>query len=255
MGQGTHTAHAMIIAEELEVNINNISVETGIPGPKEYFSGSYNQQMTGANDGITNWLIPLSEIGARTRNLLIKAGAKFYGVAVDECHAEEGFVHHLKSNRKTSYGSLVDIASKIKPDNNIQLKPKEKYKYIGKPINRLDIGSKINGKAIYGTDVKIKKMLYAAVKKSPVFGGELKSYDSRKVLKMKGIHSVEVIPNGIAVIADSTWHAFLGLNNLQVEFEGGKTKDTGHQQIEQAFIDSLDAMGKEKINSKDYIYT
>ena len=114
MGQGTHTAHAMIIAEELEVNINNISVETGIPGPKEYFSGSYNQQMTGANDGITNWLIPLSEIGARTRNLLIKAGAKFYGVAVDECHAEEGFVHHKKTNRKTSYGSLVDIASKIK---------------------------------------------------------------------------------------------------------------------------------------------
>ena len=90
---------------------------------------------------------------------------------------------------------------------------------------RLDIPSKINGSATYGADVRLPDMVYAAVKLSPFFGGEIKTYDATAALALKGVEAVIPIPHGISVVAESTWHAQKGIDVLEVEFQGGRTHD------------------------------
>ena len=175
LGQGTHTAHAMIIADELEADWKKINVVTTHTIRSEYKTSS--TVGTGGNRGIRLWWDRLAEIGAGTRELLIKAGAQELGVPVKECEADKSYVHHRSSGRKLSYGQLAEPASKLNPSSSPKIKTKDQYRFVGKAMPRLDIPTKVNGTAIYGTDVRLPGMLYAAVSQSPVFGGEVKAYD------------------------------------------------------------------------------
>ena len=136
LGQGTHTAHAMIIAEELEVDWNKIKVVTA-PARSEYKKNLY-LQSTSANDGITTWWDRLAEIGAGTREILVEAGAQKMGVPKTECEVQDGHVFHRKSSRKMSYGQLAKAASKLDPPSTPKLKSRDKYSFVGKPIQRID---------------------------------------------------------------------------------------------------------------------
>ena len=122
LGQGTHTAHAMIIAEELEADWNKIKVVTA-PARSEYKKNLY-LQSTSANDGITTWWDRLAEIGAGTREILVEAGAQKMGVPKTECEVQDGHVFHRKSSRKMSYGQLAEVASRLKPPSSPKLKSK-----------------------------------------------------------------------------------------------------------------------------------
>ena len=119
LGQGTHTAHAMIIAEELEADWKKIKVVTA-PARSEYKKNLY-LQSTSANDGITTWWDRLSEIGAGTREILVEAGAQKMGVPKTECEVQDGHVFHRKSSRKMSYGQLAEVASRLKPPSSPKL--------------------------------------------------------------------------------------------------------------------------------------
>ena len=248
MGQGTHTAHAMIIADELEADWKKIKVVSA-PVSSEYKTDSFGQY-TGGNRGIKLWWDRLAEIGAGTREILVEAGAQKMDVSVKECEAQNGYVVHLPSERRLSYGHLTEAASKLKPSSSPKLKSRDQYRFVGKAIPRLDIPSKVNGSAIFGTDVRLPGMRYAAISQAPVFGGEVKAYDMDAAMAVKGVEAVRPIPHGMSVVADSTWHAQKGLEALNVQFEGGKTAGLDSEGIDGIFQASLDEMGKSELHGK-----
>jgi len=248
MGQGTHTAHAMIIADELEADWKKINVVTTHTVRSEYNTSS--DVSTGGNRGIRLWWDRLAEIGAGTREILVKAGAQDMGVSVKECQAQNGHVVHLPSGSKLSYGQLAETASKLKPSSSPKLKTKDQYRFVGKPMPRLDIPAKVNGSAIYGTDVRLPGMRYAAVSQAPVFGGEVKAYDSAAAMAVRGVEAVIPIPHGMSVVADSTWHAQKGLEALRVQFEGGATAGLDQEELGRRFQASLDDMGKTELSGE-----
>ena len=248
MGQGTHTAHAMIIADELEADWKNINVVTTHTIRSEYNTSS--SVSTGGNRGIRLWWDRLAEIGAGTREILIETGAQKMGVPVKECEAQNGYVLHRPSGRKLSYGQLAEAASKLKPPSSPKLKSKDRYRFVGKPMPRLDIPAKVNGSAVYGTDVRLPGMLYAAVSQSPVFGGEVKAFDKTATMAVKGVEAVVPITHGMSVVADSTWHAQKGLEALKVEFEGGRTVGLDSAGIDRRFRTSLEEMGKTELQGE-----
>ncbi|MEE3121129.1 MAG: molybdopterin cofactor-binding domain-containing protein, partial [SAR324 cluster bacterium] len=188
MGQGTHTAHAMIIAEELDADWKNINALTTSSIRSEYNTSS--DVSTGGNRGIRMWWDRLAEIGAGTRELLIQAGAQRMGVPIKECEAQNGYVLHRPSNQKFSYGLLAEAASKLNPPSSPKLKSKDHYRFVGKPMSRLDIPVKVNGSAVYGTDVRLPGMLYAAVSQSPFFGGKVTTFDKNAAMSAKGVIAV-----------------------------------------------------------------
>ena len=248
MGQGTHTAHAMIIADELEADWKKIKVVSA-PVSSEYKTDSFGQY-TGGNRGIKLWWDRLAEIGAGTREILVEAGAQKMDVSVKECEAQNGYVVHLPSERRLSYGHLTEAASKLKPSSSPKLKSRDQYRFVGKAIPRLDIPSKVNGSSIFGTDVRLPGMRYAAISQAPVFGGEVKAYDMDAAMAVKGVEAVRPIPHGMSVVADSTWHAQKGLEALNVQFEGGKTAGLDSEGIDGIFQASLDEMGKSELHGK-----
>src|SRR6185437_4678117 len=112
------------------------------------------------------------------------------------------------SGRKTSYGKVAEAAAKLEPPKDVPLKDPKDWKIAGKPLARLDTADKLTGKTVYGVDVRLPGMLYAAINASPVFGGVLKSYDEAKIHDMPGVkHVVRVGDNAVAVVADSWWRA------------------------------------------------
>jgi len=248
MGQGTHTAHAMIIADELEADWKKINVVTTHTVRSEYNTSS--DVSTGGNRGIRLWWDRLAKIGAGTREILVEAGAQKMEVTVKECQAQNGHVVHLPSGRKLSYGQLAETASKLKPSSSPKLKTKDQYRFVGKPMPRLDIPAKVNGSAIYGTDVRLPGMRYAAVSQAPVFGGEVKAYDKAAAMAVRGVEAVIPIPHGMSVVADSTWHAQKGLEALKVQFEGEGTAGLDQEELGRRFQASLDDMGKTELSGE-----
>jgi len=248
MGQGTHTAHAMIIADELEADWKKINVVTTHTVRSEYNTSS--DVSTGGNRGIRLWWDRLAKIGAGTREILVEAGAQDMGVSVKECQAQNGHVVHLPSGRKLSYGQLAETASKLKPSSSPKLKTKDQYRFVGKPMPQLDIPAKVNGSAIYGTDVRLPGMRYAAVSQAPVFGGEVKAYDRAAAVAVRGVEAVIPIPHGMSVVADSTWHAQKGLEALKVQFEGEGTAGLDQEELGRRFQASLDDMGKTELSGE-----
>ena len=173
------------------------------------------------------------------------------GVPKTECEVQDGHVFHRKSSRKMSYGQLAKTASKLDPPSTPKLKSRDKYRFIGKAMPRIDIPAKVNGSAVFGTDVRLPGMRYAAVSLAPVFGGEVKAYDKAAAMAVKGVENIVPIPQGISVIADSTWHAQKGLEALKVQFEGGVTVGLGSEDIDNRFKTSLDDMGKTELRSEE----
>ncbi len=248
MGQGTHTAHAMIIADELEADWKKINVVTTHTVRSEYNTSS--DVSTGGNRGIRLWWDRLAKIGAGTREILVKAGAQDMGVSVKECQAQNGHVVHLPSGSKLSYGQLTEAASKLEPPSSPKLKSRGQYRFVGKAIPRLDIPVKVNGSAIYGTDVRLPGMRYAAVSQAPVFGGEVKAYDKAAAMAVRGVEAVIPIPHGMSVVADSTWHAQKGLEALKVQFKERETAGLDQEELGRRFQASLDDMGKTELSGK-----
>ena len=249
MGQQAHTGQAMLVAEELEADWNTIQVVTA-PVHSEYKKSIFSEQGTGGSGSITDWWEKLRQVGAGTREMLIEAAAQKWGVPVSECKARGGQVLHSESGRKLSYGQLASAAAKLNPPDNPILKSPDQYRFLGKSIPKLHTPARVNGTAQYGIDVRRPGMLFAAVKQSPVFGGEVKSYDEAAAKAVRGVEAVVPIPNGIAVVADTTWHAQKGLEGMEVEFEGGDTLGLNSSIVNEKLGAALDDMGKVDIKAE-----
>ena len=166
MGQGIYTSLPMLINEELEADWSNVRVEPA-PVAAVYNHTVFGIMMTGGSTTTASEYDRFRKMGAMARIMLIAAAAQSWNVDPQACHAEKGFVVHAASNRRASYGSLAEAASKITPPTDIPLKDPKDFTLIGKPIRRLDTPSKTNGTAQFGLDIYIPGMLTAVVQRAP----------------------------------------------------------------------------------------
>jgi isoquinoline 1-oxidoreductase beta subunit len=184
MGQGVNTSLSMIIAEEMEADWQSIKTETA-PANSDYKNPEQPLQITGASSSLRGFWQPLREVGAAAREMLKTAAAQKWDVPVRECEAQSGKIIHQKSGRDFSYGELAEAAGKLDVPSDPPLKSPEDYKLVGKSIPRLDLPDKVRGSAQFGIDVRLPGMLFATVRQSPVFEGEILSYDEAAAKKSK----------------------------------------------------------------------
>ena len=221
MGQGTYTSMPALIAEELEVGLDQVVIEHAPADDKRYANPMLGFQVTGGSTSVPgNWK-PLREAGAAARILLVSAAANQWGVPADSCKAEKGVVLHPGSGRQLGYGQLVDAASKLPLPSPIPLKDPSEFKLIGTPAKRTDSPEKVNGKAMFGIDVRPEGMKVAALMLCPVVGGTFEFVDPAPAMAVKGVRQVLHTDNSVAVVADHMGAARKGLSLLQIKWNAG----------------------------------
>jgi isoquinoline 1-oxidoreductase beta subunit len=221
MGQGTYTSMSMLIAEELEVDLSQVTLEAAPPNDKLYANQLLGFQVTGGSTSVMAWWEPLRRAGATTRVLLIAAAASEWNVDPLTCRAEKGVVIHPPTGQRLKYGALVDAAAKLPVPASVTLKDPKDFTLIGTPAKRIDTPDKVNGKASYGIDAVVPGMKFAAVAACPVLGGKLAGVDDSDAMAIKGVRQVVRLDNAVAVIGDSTWAAIQGLAALDIDWDNG----------------------------------
>jgi len=197
---------------------------------------------TGGSRGIRESHQYVREGGAAAREMLIEAAAKQWKVPASECSASNSVITHKPSGRKTTYGKVAEAAAKLTPPKEVKLKDPRTWKIAGKPVKRLDTRDKLNGKQVYGIDLRLPGMLNAAVKESPVFGGKLKSFDGDKVAGWKGVKKVvQVGDSAVAVVADTWWQAKTALEALTIVWDEGENAKVSSASIAEVLKAGLDA--------------
>lgn len=221
MGQGVYTSMPMLIAEELNVDIRRIKVAIAPPDGKVYGNALLGgPQLTGGSTSVRDGWEKLRIAGAQVRTMLVSAAAAKWNVDASTLRAENGVVIGAKGRRAT-YGSLAEAASKLPVPEKVALKDPKDFTIIGKPTKRLDTPAKTNGTAEFGIDVKMPGMVYASLEQCPVIGGTVKSFDAAKAKAMPGVIDVVQIPDGVAVVADSYWHARKARAALSIVWDEG----------------------------------
>jgi isoquinoline 1-oxidoreductase beta subunit len=221
MGQGVYTSMSMLIAEELEVDLNQIKVEAAPASNKLYTNPALGEQVTGGSTSVRGFYKPLRVAGATTREVLIGAAAKTWNVDPSSCRAEKGVVIHGASGRKARYGELIEAAASIPVPADVKLKDPKDFKLIGTPAKRVDMVDKTNGRATFGIDIRLPGMKIATVAASPVIGGKLKSVDDSKAKAVKGVRQIVKLDDAVAVVADQMGAAKRGLDALKIEWDEG----------------------------------
>jgi len=233
MGQGARTVDTMILADELEADWSTIRIEQAPVIPE-----TYQNLATGGSGGTERAWNYMRNVGAQAREMLLTAAAQQWGVEKKSCRAENGTVVHGASGRRAKYGEFVETASKLPvPDaRSIRLKPPSEFRFIGKPVPRVDVPSKVDGTALFGIDVRAPGMLFAVIARCPHFGGRLQTFDATTAKAVPGVCTVfPVAPlgllpklernvntaGGVAVVAESTWSAIKGRRALKISWDKG----------------------------------
>jgi CO/xanthine dehydrogenase Mo-binding subunit len=227
MGQGMYTALPMLIAEELEVGLDQITIEQAPPNDQLYRNAIFGFQATGGSTSVRAFSEPLRKAGAAARMMLVAAAAGQWRVDPGACSAQRGVVTHGATKRTLTYGALADRAAKQPVPAEISLKDPKDFTLIGTRAKRLDTPSKVNGSAQYGIDVRLPGMKIATLAASPVVGGKVASLDEAKALSVKGVHQVVKLDDVVAVVADHMWAAKQGLAALNVTWDDGPNAHIG----------------------------
>jgi isoquinoline 1-oxidoreductase beta subunit len=238
MGQGSRTAIAMLVAEELEADWKRVRVEQA-----DLDEQRYGPQYAGGSAVVRTSWTPLRRAGAAARMMLVRAAADRWNVDPSQCVAERGRVRHAGSGRVASYGSLVASAAKLTAPTEIPLKPSGEFRIIGTSRRGVDVPAIVTGRMTYGIDVRLPGMLFASIERSPVFGGRVMHLDDAAARAVPGVRAVFPIdadalpefeenspkmPNGVAVLADTTWAAMQGRRALVIAWDarGGDIEST-----------------------------
>lgn len=227
MGQGVYTSMPMLIAEELNVDLNHIQVAVA-PPDKVYVNALLGAQITGGSTSVRDGWEKLRVAGAQVREMLLMAAGKRWNVERADLRAENGVVYGPKG-RKATYGELAAAATQMPVIANPPLKDPKDFRIVGKRRTRLDTPMKVNGRAEFGIDVKLPGMVYASIEQSPVIGGKVVSFDASKAKAMPGvIDVVQAGDHGVAVVADTYWHAKKARDTLAVEWDLGPLAQSDH---------------------------
>ena len=254
MGQGTFTTLAALVAEELDVSLDQVTIEHGPGSPAYYNTGMLRDgapfaafdtgvmaesvraamgvvgkflalQGTGGSSSMSDGYEKMRLAGASAREMLKSAAAQKFGVKAETLKTANGVVTDPASGKTATYGELAAAAAKIAPSDDIALRDPKEWKILGKDQPRKDMLAKVTGAPIFGVDVSLPDMLYATVKMNPQPGGKMKSMDPATAAAMKGVKKVVAIDSpygqGFAVIADNTWRAFQAADAVIVEWEDG----------------------------------
>jgi len=228
MGQGTRTGLPAIVADEMEADWSRVSVVQGMADPR------YGSQDTDGSHSVRDFLQRMREAGATARSLLEQAAAQQWQVDPSECQAEMHRVTHAPSGRSADFQELLAVAATLDVPEVASLKFKDpaKYRYIGKDLKIVDLQDMIRGRAVFGADVTLPGMKFAAVARCPVLFGRAKSFNADAALVLPGVEQVVEIPyaeapavfkalGGVAVIAENSWAALRGRDALQIEWDEG----------------------------------
>lgn len=242
LGQGTMTGLAQLVAEELDCDWSKVTTEFPTPGQNLARNRIWGNFYTTGSRGVRESNEYVRKGGAAARMMLVQAAANVWNVPVSECSAANSVIIHQATGRSVTYGKVAEAAARLEPPKEVALKDPKTWTIAGKPLKRLDTRDKLVGKTVYGIDVRLPGMLYAAISASPVFGGTLKSYDEAKVRGMPGVKQVvRVGDNAIAVVADSWWRAKTALQALPVVWDEGKNADVSSATIAEFLKEGLDA--------------
>ncbi|HVH84304.1 MAG TPA: molybdopterin cofactor-binding domain-containing protein [Steroidobacteraceae bacterium] len=229
MGQGTYTSLPMLIAEELEVGLDAVTVEAAPPNPEVYGfvpdpsadEGLKWDQSTGTSLSIIQCWTPLRQAGATARLMLIQAAARRWGVPVASCRAENGAVIHAASGRSLGYGALAAAAAALPVPAAPPLKAATDFRLIGHATTRLDAPSKVDGSARFGIDARPPHAKVAVIAITPVGGGSVAALADDAALSVRGVRQVVNEGDLVAVVADDTWAAMQGMKVLAPRWDDG----------------------------------
>jgi isoquinoline 1-oxidoreductase subunit beta len=254
MGQGARTAIPMVLAEELEADWSTIRVEQAPTIPEIYKNLS-----TGGSGAVETAWASARKVGAQAREMLVTAAAQRWGADRRDCRAENGTVLHIPTGRRFRYGELVQVASRLPPvaADGVPLKAPKDYRYIGKPIPRTDVPSKVDGSASFGIDVRVPGMLYAVIARCPHFGGKLVSFDATSAKAIPGVRAAFTVSplgrlsvsggrnlstaGGVAVVGDSTWAAIQGRKALKIAWDKGPDGSESTESLRKLLLENAGA--------------
>ncbi|HEX4228799.1 MAG TPA: molybdopterin cofactor-binding domain-containing protein [Bryobacteraceae bacterium] len=255
IGQGIKNMLPMLIAEELDVDWKSVKVEQA-----NFDTARYGLQTTGGSRAASNNWIPMRQVGAAAREMLVAAAAKEWGVPESECYAKSGRVYHRNTNRSLGYGELASAAAAMPvPDpNTLKFKDPADYTIIGHATLGVDVPKIVSGKPMYSLDFTLPGMLYASYQKCPVFGGQAASSNIDEIKKMPGVRYAFVVNRdlnpgpvmegdpglepGVAIVADTWWQAESARKKLQVKWNEG----TAAQQSSAEFAQKAQELSKQQ---------
>jgi isoquinoline 1-oxidoreductase beta subunit len=251
MGNGVRTSLPRIVADELDADWARVRVVQATGDEK------YGDQDTDGSHSVVSFFIPLREAGATARLMLLRAAAEQWNVPVAECSTELHTVVHKKSAKKLGYGELAAAAGKldVPKKEELQLKPRSEWRYIGKDAPIYDLKDLVMGKGVYGQDTRTDGMLYASVMHPPVLGSSPKSVDDKATLAVPGVKQTATIDTfkppvlyqalgGVAVLADNTWAAMQGRKKLRVEWEKNSHSNYNSDEYKKELIETARKAGK-----------
>jgi isoquinoline 1-oxidoreductase beta subunit len=281
MGTGVFTSCPMMVAEELQCDWSKVRAEYasphrnhverapdwtlqvpgggdptirdggGEPASSSGDRGAYRRMATNSSGSVRESRYYLQMAGAEARERLLLAAAALWGVPTSELAARDSVITHAPSGRRTTYGALAAQAAQIAlPDpSKIRIKGPDQFTLMGTERKNLDVPLKVSGKAIYGIDVQLPSMLYAAAVACPVFGGKVKSYNFSAVKDRPGVHSAVkfegkgYVSGGIAVVADTWWRAKTALDLMPIEWDLGPDANRNTAEMVAAITDLLTKPG------------
>ncbi len=246
LGQGAYSMQAMLIAEELDIELDQVELSPGFPATAYYNTAfasevvpfaSHDDTMganamrtvmgvaikmmglmgTGGSSSVPDSFDKLRRAGAVARETLKAAAAKLESVAVADLKTANGAVI-LPDGRRIEYTKLAKVAADLDPINDVTLKQPSEWRLIGKSIERIDIAAKSTGTLAYSIDLEMPNMVHAAIKLNPRVGGALLSYDAKTAKSMRGVSGVVEVTGGIAVLADNTWRAIKAAEAVECEW-------------------------------------
>jgi isoquinoline 1-oxidoreductase beta subunit len=220
-GQGIYTSAATLIAEELEVGLNQVALMAAPPNNALYANPLLGEQATGGSCSIRADWDRLRKAGASARVMLITAAAEQWHVDAQTCHAAQGAVHHDASGRSATYGELASAAGQVPLPKDVPLKPPSAWQLIGKTQKRLDTPGKVNGTTKFGIDMQVPGMKIGTVMAAPVIGGKLRGVDEAAAKAVPGVRDVVKLDDAVAVIGDHMWAAIQGLAAANPQWDEG----------------------------------
>ncbi len=268
MGQGVHTALAMVLADELDADwaqvriahppldaiYNNLAtVVDGLPfhpdddGTVKRLAGHLTAKtmreiglmVTGGSSSLKDLWLPMREAGASARAMLVAAAAQTWGVPAAECEVARGKLVHAPSQRNTGFGELAEAAARQPLPGKVVLKTADQFKLIGHPTRRHEAASKHDGSAVFGIDTLLPGMRHASVVMCPTLGGSVASFDAQAALALPGVLKVLATPpqrgasGGVAVIANTPWQAMAAVKAVVVQWHNGPAAALSSASIDQ----------------------
>lgn len=250
MGQGVFTSLAMLLAEGLDADWDNVRVEYVSANRNVREDNVYGNIQTAGSGAVRNNWNTLLLAGATVRERLKEAAALLWAVPRSELTTENSVVSHLSSGRSATYGELATAAVGVELDAEPPIKSEVEFRLVGRDTPRVEVPLKVNGSAIFGIDIKLPDMVYAATTTCPVYGGRVLSYDADAVRGMVGVIDVVAygeennptgLRSGVAVVADTYWHARKALDRLPIEWDLGDGAAVSSEGLREGDIAALNA--------------